>query len=368
MDKRTVLFALHELPGIGWQTILKLIDGFDDLSGLPLQSVDRLSRLDIPAKKAEQLLTALQGSFVSDRFLAYEARGIHVVTWYDEAYPVWLRHTSQPPWVLYASGDLSLLRRVSVAVVGTRTPTAYGKRVAHELSRDLADAGVTVVSGLARGIDSEAHRGALQSAGGGSTIGVLGCALDTVYPPENRELYARIGKAGLLLSEFPLGTPVHPGLFPLRNRIIAGLTRGTLVVEAAERSGSLITSDLALGESRDVFAIPGPITSPKSAGTHKLLKEGAKTVTCAEDILEEYDMWLKPPSAQRQMNAQPRSAPVKLSPEEADLLSRISWEPASVDKLFELSGFAFGQMHAVLLSLLMKKQIQQLPGSTYVRI
>jgi DNA processing protein len=366
MDNRSVLFALHEMPGIGWKTIHKLFTRLSSLDQLLTLTPDHLNSLDIVQSKAELILSQLNDSFAADRMQAYRDRGIEIVTRFDPLYPEWLSQIAQPPWILYANGNTKLLNRPCIAMVGTRTPTAYGKKVAFQLAQELAESGMTVVSGLARGIDSEVHRGALTRSAAGSTIGVLGCALDTVYPPENKSLYAQVGENGLLLSEFPLGTPVHPGLFPMRNRIIAGLCLGTIVVEAADKSGSLITADQALEASRDVFAVPGPITSPKSSGTLSLIKQGAKTVTCVQDILEEYESMLHL-NRSKSMKEENRED-IQLTQDEADLLQHLSWEPATIDRLLTLSGFAFGQMHTVLLSLTMKKQIQQLPGSTFVRL
>lgn len=367
MDNRTILFALHELPGIGWKTIHRLCTFLAALEQLPNLSREKLLTLELDRNKADAIIAGLTAEFAAERLEAYRRAGIEIICRMDADYPEWLAHTAQPPWVLYARGNRSLLHSPCLAMVGTRTPTAYGKKVAFQLAQELAEAGLTIVSGLARGIDSEVHRGALTRPGAGSTIGVLGCALDTVYPPENKGLYAQVEQHGLLLSEYPLGTPVHPGLFPLRNRIIAGLSLGTLVVEAALRSGSLITADQALDESRDCFAIPGPITSPKSAGTLKLIKEGkAKTVTCADDVLEEYEHYLGRKGAKsRRTDPSPEA---ELTEDETELLRHLTWEPSTIDRLLVLSGFAFGQMHTVLLSLSMKKLIQQLPGSTFVRI
>ncbi|MDF2670514.1 MAG: protecting protein DprA [Paenibacillus sp.] len=367
MDNRTILFALHEMPGIGWRTIQKLVSRYSSLSQLFNVSLQQLAALEIKPDKAERIISLLNDNdFIEQRRDSYHSRGIVLMSRYDNDYPEWLSQIAQPPWILYLKGNVSLLQRPCIAMVGTRTPTAYGKKVAYQFAQQLADAGMTVVSGLARGIDSEAHRGALRAEHGGSTIGVLGCALDTVYPPENASLYTQLAEHGLLVSEFPLGTPVHPGLFPQRNRIIAGLSLGTIVVEAADRSGSLITADQALEYSRDVFAVPGPITSPKSAGTLSLIKQGAKTVTCIEDVLEEYSslLTLHPVTA---VNVHSNN-PVQLSEQETELLQYISWEPITLDQLLTRSGFAFGQMHTVLLSLTMLKQIQQLPGSTFVRL
>ncbi len=367
MDNRTYLFALHEMPGIGWRTIHKLTTRFPSLHQLLDLVPEQLLALDIKLSQAERIISLLKESdFAETRLEAYRAKGINFITRWDSTYPEMLEQIAQPPWLLYFKGNVSLLERPCIGMVGTRTPTAYGKKVAFQFAQELSASGMTVVSGLARGIDSEAHKGALKEYEAGSTIGVLGCSLDVVYPPENTALYTQIAEKGLILSEFPLGTPMHPGLFPQRNRIIAGLCLGTIVVEAAARSGSLITADQALDASRDVFAVPGPITSPKSTGALSLIKQGAKPITCTEDVLEEYRSLLScgVVSSIKEVT----QGTVHLSNDQALLMQHISWEPISIDRLLELTGFAFGQMHTVLLSLTMLKQIQQLPGPTFVRM
>lgn len=352
MDNRTVLFALHEMPGIGWKTIHKLITRLHALDQLPGLQPEQLVDLDIAHSKASLILSLMTDTFAAEKMEAYRIRGIEIISRLDAQYPEWLGQIAQPPWILYVKGNASLLNRPCIAMVGTRTPTAYGKKVAFQLAQELAHSGMTVVSGLARGIDSEVHRGALTRTDAGSTIGILGCALDTIYPPENKGLYAQIAEKGALVSEFPLGTPVHPGLFPQRNRIIAGLSLGTIVIEAANKSGSLITADQALEASRDVFAVPGPITSPKSAGTLSLIKQGAKTVTCAQDVLEEYETRIN--LNQSTYTNSEKIEELVLTGDESEMLQHMSWEPTTIDQLLALSGFAFGQMHTVLLSLTMK--------------
>lgn len=360
MDERSILFGIHELPGFGWRSIQKLLHQLSDLTILLQRDWNPPEHSGLQPDKLKGLKENFHRDFVASRLSKYAEAGIGFVTVLDEAYPALLRQTAKPPWVLYYRGNERLLQASAIAVVGTRTPTVYGKKAAERLSRGLSDAGLTVVSGLARGIDSCAHLGALQ--GKGSTIAVLGTGLDIVYPPENKNLFREIADNGLILSEFPLGTSPHPGLFPLRNRIIAGISLGTVVVEAALKSGSLITADQALEESREVFAVPGPITSPKSMGALSLIKQGAKVVTGVEDILEEYGEISCSNSAAAIGH---QHAPV-WTEEERLILGLMDGEPLSFDDLLERSHFQFGHLHSVLLSLLMKKEIEQLPGSMYV--
>jgi DNA processing protein len=246
-------------------------------------------------------------------------------------------------------------------MVGTRTPTLYGKKIAEEWAAALSRAGFSIVSGLARGIDSKAHIGALQ--GKSKTVAVLGCAINQIYPRENALLYRNIEQEGVIISEYPIGTGMRPGMFPQRNRIIAGLSLGVTVVEAAEDSGSLITVEFAVDESRDVFAVPGPIDSNKSSGVHKLLKDGAKLVTRVDEIVEDYKHML---SAEDQGAMKKPMPAFSLTDEEIEIVRKLSNEPISIDALLEDGQFTFGHLHAVLLSLVMKKAIKQLPGSTYI--
>jgi DNA processing protein len=363
MDPRHILFALQEMEGIGWITIFKIICCYTDLKELAQAVPQDLERLEIRAAQAKTICEHLSEDFINERLAAYKKQGVQILTIYDEAYPALLKQTSQPPWVLYYKGKIELLQNPLIAIVGTRVPTVYGKNMSHQFGEALARAGFTIVSGLARGIDSCAHTGAINQTG--STIAVLGCGADIVYPLENGPLYREIAAKGLLLSEFPLGTPAHPGLFPLRNRIIAGLSLGTLVVEAALKSGSLITADLALDEGRDVFAIPGPINSPKSQGVFTILRQGAaKLVVCVEDIMEEYRHFLKFENDDPgKTNEDPTLA--ILNADEQLIIDILSIAPATFDHILEETQTNFGHLHAILLSLLMKKQINQLPGSIY---
>lgn len=364
-DNRTMLFALHEIRGVGWKSIRNIVDNVPELHLLTEENslIDTKVPQLLPHIK-ELIKQQLSARFIKDRLKIYRDANTEFITIWDEDYPELLQQTSQPPWVLYCKGKRSLLFSNMMAIVGTRTPTSYGKRAAGLLSSELAKSGICVVSGMARGIDSEAHWAALREVG--STIAVLGTGLDIVYPAEHVRLYKEIANHGLLVSEFPLGASIHPGNFPLRNRVIAGLSLGTVVVEAAAKSGSLITADLALSESREVFAVPGPITSPKSKGTHALIKQGAKIVTSAEDILEEFQhmITLNPIAAAES----PSAAAFKLSAEESRIMDLLSVEPTTIDQLLEQSKIPFGHLHAILLSLTLKKQIEQVPGSAYVTL
>jgi DNA processing protein len=363
----TYLTALHEGKDIGWDTIHRVLVRWGRVSLAATLTVEELiGELGVSASRAVKLHEALRRvEETAERMEQYRKKGIHVVTWMDEAgYPPLLRQSSRPPWVLYAQGDLAALELPKIALVGTRRATPYGRRVAADLARELAGVGWTVASGLARGIDSAAHVGAIEVPGG-RTVAVLGAGLDHVYPAENRGLAQRIRReGGLLLTEMPPHITPKPGLFPLRNRIIAGLCHGTVVVEAAGRSGSLITADLAMQESREVFAVPGPITSRQSEGPLELIAQGAKLVRNGRDILDEFS-WFTPPVPG--LGASSPALPF-LTPMESKLLEQVGMEPLHFDQLLSIGTFSLADLHTLLLSLQMKKRIVQLPGSSYVRI
>ncbi|PQP80599.1 DNA-protecting protein DprA [Paenibacillus sp. PCH8] len=376
MEERWILIGLHEMEGIGKKTISKLISGQHQLSDLLNYEIGDWVAAGLRKDQALRLAHQFDVNWIESRREQVYQQGIEVITYLDQNYPILMKETVQPPWVMYGRGDLSLLHNSSIAMVGTRMPTVYGRKVGEKMAEQLCSAGLTIVSGLARGIDSACHEAVLRAKG--KTIAVFGTGIDHIYPLENTSLAERIAETGLLLSEYPPGTRARQGLFPERNRIIAGLTLGTLVVEADIRSGSLITADAALEAGRDVFAVPGPITSPKSRGAHNLIRQGAKLVTCAADILEEYRLDL--PNAEQLPYNRGRStetpepsrqgifAEVKLSPDEQRVIYMLEQEEQSLDQLVEQLGWDFGHLHSVLLSLIIKKQISQLPGTKYARV
>ncbi|WP_438350125.1 DNA-processing protein DprA [Paenibacillus sp. FA6] len=368
-EERMMLIALHELDGIGWKSIERLLKNGDfSVQMLDYSNLD-WEKAGLTRDKAQTVTRQLSKERIEQRRVQLVERGIEVLTIFDEQYPYLLKETHQPPWVLYCLGEQKLLHTLAVSMVGTRIPTAYGRRVGSVLAEELCVAGITVISGMAKGIDTVCHEAALKC--GGQTIAVMGTGMDIIYPAENRSLFEQIVKRGLIVTEYPLGTPSHPGLFPQRNRIIAGLSVGTLVVEADARSGSLITADAAMDAGRDVYAVPGPVTSPKSKGTLNLIKQGAKMVTCGKDILEEYESRL---SKERNDDTELRRlGEVKslrlinenLTTDEVELYHILEQGPFTVDELLLQSHWVFGHLHSVLLSLIIKKQIIQLPGAIY---
>ncbi|MFU1792360.1 DNA-processing protein DprA [Paenibacillus azoreducens] len=369
MDIRWLLIALHEVKGIGRRNIARLMrEGLLTEELLDFECKDWENK-GFSVELSERLAKEINKPEIRQK---QEERKrdtqIGMITILDSGYPMLLKESPDPPPVLYTRGRTELLHEPAVAMVGTRVPTSYGRKMGGELAQGLCAGGMIVVSGLARGIDSICHEAALLCGGG--TIAVMATGMDVVYPPENRALFARMAENGLIVTEYPPGTKPHPGLFPQRNRIIAGLTLGTVVVEADERSGSLITADAALDAGRDVFAVPGPVTSPKSRGALNLIRQGAKMACSAADILEEYDSWL-PNGAEntynreRQVKETSTSGEGHLTTDELRLYHILEQGPFTLDELLERSQWDFGHLHSVLISLIIKKQITQLPGAIY---
>jgi DNA processing protein len=342
------------VPGLGGRGMRRLLTEL----GLP-------SRV-FAAKRG--VLAAITGESIAERILAHDSRasvdaalawasqpGSAVVTLADAAYPPRLLEIPDPPAVLYVRGRAELLARDSLAVVGSRNATRQGLENATSFARVFGDAGLTIVSGLALGIDAAAHRGALDSAA--STIAVLGTGIDVVYPPRNAELFAAIAERGALATEFPLGTPALAANFPRRNRLISGLARGVLVVEAALSSGSLITARMAADQGREVFAIPGSIHSPLAKGCHELIRQGAKLVESAQDVLDELAGVVRAPTASR-------------GPEEEahGLLKHLGHDPCNVDTLCRRSGLTADTVSAMLLQLELEGRVASLPGGRYERV
>ena len=342
------------IPGIGGETQRKLLAAF----GLP-EAIFAAGRLEVRAVIASRadLLFDFDTSAAVDRSIAWASQpGQCILTLADAAYPVALLEIADPPNVLYVRGNPALLQKPGLGMVGSRNATPQGLQTAESFAKTLAARGLTIISGLALGIDAAAHRGAL--AGGGATIAVIGTGADRLYPARNKELALAIAEHGAIVSEFPLGTPAIASNFPRRNRIISGLSRGVLVVEAAPESGSLITARLAGEQGREVFAIPGSIHSPVARGCHKLIKQGAKLVETAQDVLEELG------------NFDEISSPVEPPPaiDENPLLSAIGHDPCSLDDLVERTGFAADQLLAELLTLELTGQLATLPGNRYQRL
>ncbi|MGH2560440.1 MAG: DNA-processing protein DprA [Thermomicrobiales bacterium] len=287
-----------------------------------------------------------------------ENLGISVVTLVDGDYPRLLREIPAPPPVLYARGVLRPEDGTAVAIVGTRRSTAYGRDVATRIATELAEEGVTVVSGLARGIDGVAHKAALDA--GGRTIAVMGSGVNVIYPPEHRHLADRIVEQGALVSDFPPDRPPDAVNFPARNRIISGVTLGTVVIEAPTRSGALITTDFAADQGREVFVVPGSVLSAASAGCHRLLREGARLVTCAADILEDLNI-----NHRREQVAVQQALP--LDEDERRLLALLSGDPQHIDELAAAANLPIAQCGALMLTMELKGLVRNQGAQHYVR-
>lgn len=318
------------------------------------------------AQALQQTKTSLEGQFETTRaWLAADPSNRHILTLGDPAFPAALLETADPPLLLYAQGRIDLLGAPSIAIVGSRHATPGGLDNARAFARHLSRGGMVVVSGLAEGVDGAAHEGALQgaTAAGGGTIAVVGTGLDRVYPKSHHALAHRISsEAGLLLSEFALGSLPLKSHFPRRNRIIAGLALGTLVVEAAVQSGSLITARMAVECSREVFAIPGSIHSPQSRGCHRLIKEGAKLVETADDILQE--LRLPVPKAAVSAPTQSRAAP---GGADGKLLEALGHDPVTLDGLSDRLGWPAAELQARLLEMELEGRVARLPGGLFQR-
>ena len=312
-----------------------------------------------PGKEASASVDR-QGAIVEQRTRA-EAVGARLLVVDDDDYPAHLRTIPAPPPFLFLRGELRSEDALAVALVGSRHATSYGIETAERLAEELAVRGVTVVSGFARGIDTAAHRGALR--GGGRTVAVLGSGVDVIYPPENRRAVEQVLRAGALVSQFPMGTPPLQHHFPLRNRTIAGMSLGTVVVEAAEQSGALITAGHAGELGREVFAVPGSINSATSRGAHRLIQDGAKLVQGWDDVIAELSpVW-------RQCLKEPGAAALVSPPEgdEGRLLSLLGADPTHIERLIERSNLPSGRAAALLTTLELQGWVRQLPGQMYIQ-
>ena len=362
-DELGAWLRLLETPGLGRESARRLLAAFGSPQAAVAASSAARREVIAPAAAASlgSVSDALAGLIA--RTLAWladtSAEARHVVTLGDPLYPAPLLATADPPLLLYAQGRLELLGAEQIAVVGSRNPTPQGIQNARAFSAHLSGAGLTIVSGLALGIDAAAHAGGLE--GPASTVAVVGTGLDRVYPRRNLELAHRIAREGLIVSEYALGAPPLATHFPSRNRIIAGLSRGTLVVEAALRSGSLITARLAAEAGREVFAMPGSVHSPQARGCHALIKQGAKLVDGAEDILEE----LRLPGPPR------RAIPAPVTPDadpENPLLAALGFDPVTLDALVARTGWSAAELSVRLLDLELDGRVTRLPGQLFQRL
>lgn len=350
------------IPRVGPRKTLDLIAAFGSLDNIFNATYKEL--ISIPGfndKTASSILQDAEKDLIEGQLKLIEKFDVKVLSIWDDEYPQKLKQIYDPPIVLFCRGDISLLNSDSIGIVGTRTPTRYGKTVSAEFSQALAQRGLTIISGAAKGVDAIVHQACLKSQG--KTLAVLGCGVDRVYPAENRELLDSISSSGLIVSEFLMGSKPDAQNFPRRNRIISGLTLGTLVIEAAERSGSLITAYFALDQNREVFSIPGPIDSRQSKGTNLLIKQGAKLVESVEDITDELGGKYKMGSSSGQQELL-----IALDPTESAVLEHFADSgQIHIDDLASRSGQTTFALLGTLLQLEMKGLIQQLPGKYFKR-
>lgn len=353
--------GLKAVSGIGNILFRRLLEKFDTPEAALSASPSALSGIrGISAAIIEEIRSGAWRSFAEEECRRLEASGARLVMFTSADYPKALFQIPDPPPFIYVKGVLPT-GEVTVAVVGSRRATSYGLMTTGKLSGELACRGVCIVSGLARGVDTAAHKGALQA--GGKTIGVLGCGIDVIYPPENRTLFEEMTRKGCLISEYPLGMLPLAENFPRRNRIISGLSCGVLVIEAAEKSGSLITAQYALEQGRDVFAVPGNISFASSRGCNRLIKQGAKLVDCVEDILEEL------PGRERLSEGAPLFQPpprtFSLSPKEAAIYELLVRSPLHIDQIISQTELTAGEVSSMLLHLELKGAVTTLPGTHY---
>jgi DNA processing protein len=357
------LLRLSATPLIGSGKLRALIGRFRSAERVLSASRRELMSVDgIDVKTAESIAAFDGKSFVEDQRERLSRADARIVSLWDEDYPEQLKQIYDPPALLFVKGVLKKEDKFSIAIVGTRQPSNYGKLVTERLTQQLAAAGLTIVSGLAYGVDTLAHKFALQS--GGRTIAVLGSGVDVIYPSENTGLAGKIEKAGALISEFPMGTDPDRTNFPRRNRIIGGLSMGTLVIEAGLKSGALITAAMALDQGREVFTVPGNIDSPKSLGTNELAKQGAKVVTSVQDILEEIQ-----PQFKLDLQIEKRHhEEMGLTDQERKVFALLSNESMHIDAIAAASGQPTSLTLSQLLTLELKNLVKQLPGKHFVRM
>jgi DNA processing protein len=360
MEPLVSWLGLKTIPGVGNRLFLNLLQEFGEPEKVFSASREALSRVNGVSDRLSSIIQSYKiPKEVHEDLALVQKEGVDIVTFSDSSYPTLLRHIYDPPPVLYVYGRL-YPDSLNIAIVGSRNATSYGRTVTERLSGDLVQRGLTVVSGMAKGIDSAAHTGALSA--GGKTIAVLGCGLGTIYPAENTRLFHRIADNGAVISEFPFLTPPEAHNFPIRNRIISGLSLGTVIVEATQHSGSLITARLAAEQGREVFAVPGSITSFKSMGTHRLIKQGAKLVEHADDIVEELNI------TQQTSSLVGKDEPsLGLTAEEKKVIDKLSPYPMHIDQLVRELALSAAQVSSLLLQLELKGLVTQSPGKFFVK-
>jgi len=358
--------ALNLIEHVGPVRVRQLLEHFGEAPAILKASRQQLAQVrGIGEETAEAIASWEKTIDLAGELKRIQDFGCHILIQSDEEYPELLKQIYDPPIVLYVKGRLGTKDKNAVAMVGSRMTTPYGQEVARKLGYQLAYVGVTVVSGGARGIDTAAHQGALSAKG--RTVAVLGTGINLVFPPENAELFERIAASGAVITQFPFNRNADKQSFPIRNRIVAGMTLGTVVVEANLTSGALITANMAVEYGRQVFAVPGRIDSPRSKGCHELIKKGAKLCEGAEDILSEFE-YLFPPSNRPPGASETGVLPaLSLSENEQKAYDALSKEEMSIDEVIRKSGLPASAVSVALLGLEMKRLVRQLPGKMFLR-
>ena len=366
-NRKKIFFwlALSRVPGVGNVIYKRLIEKFHDPENVFHSDPHELKKVEGIRPTTIKVITKnFRGNdWVNKELDQIEKQGITILTLNDELYPHILKTIYDPPPILYVKGEIQQKDSLSLAIVGSRSASTYGKDIAQRLAQSLTRRGFTIVSGLARGIDTAAHKGALKA--GGRTLAVFGSGIDVIYPRENKSLAEKIIKNGAVISEFPFGTPPEAAHFPSRNRIISGLSLGTVIIEASFRSGSLITARLALEQGREVFAVPGNIDSPWSKGTNRLIKEGAKLIMNPEDIIEEVLPQYEEPGRLGNRNTLDLK---KLTPESKKILGLMEANPIHIDTLIRESDLSTSQVSSLLLDLELKGLVKQLTGKMFKKL
>jgi len=360
ISEKALWISLNSIYGLGSQAFFQLLKTFGSPAAIYAVSHSQLKEI-VTEKIASEIKKGIDDDALKDTLDWLTKDNNHLITLADSSYPKALLEIPDPPPLLYAKGNLALLNQPSIAIVGSRNASVQGEKNAEAFASDLCHQGLCVVSGLALGIDGAAHRGALKA--NGATIAVVGTGLDIVYPAKHRDLAHQIVERGLIISEFALGTPSKPQNFPKRNRIISGLSRGCLVVEANLQSGSQITARLAAEQGREVFAIPGSIHSPMSKGCHQLIKQGAKLVDCIQDILDELD--IKRSETSQLDSALPKS---QESFKNNVLLNIMGFEPIQLENIVSQSGLTVSEVSSMLMLLELEGSVASLAGGKYQKI
>ena len=359
MTSLEALVGLNKIGDIGSVRLEALLKSFDCPEKIINAPLDKLFSVQGIGGYIAQRIHTLGKEEIDNEFKACRKLGLGLISIDDPQYPVNLKNIPGSPIVLYVKGKLEEADRLGLAIVGSRRASYYGLNIAQKFAAELSAQGLTIVSGMARGIDTAAHKGALKA--NGRTIAVIGSGFNYIYPEENIELAEEISKNGAVISEFSVDMPPKRENFPRRNRIISGLCMGTLVVEAARNSGAIITADFALEQGREVFALPGKVDTMSAYGTNELIKQGAKLVTCVDDILEEFGMSARF-NSKIKMPAQE-----EICSKESVLYKLITADPIDMDELAEKSNLSIPCLSELLLEMRLKKQVRQLPGKLYIR-